>query len=297
MTVSAAFARFALPVAGLVVGAAAVAALLVAAERLALNNDGTAARALLARVAALDHAELSPGSALACLDAGAGEAVEDACEKAVFRSAQSAAAAVAYVSARLKLLREAAHLAKDGDGSVMAALVATRRAVALDRYGIAAHVLAEQDGCTARKCAAFALVEDASVLKANLRAQVYDQYVSRYTDAWNGAPANLPPVAQAPAPIAPSVSPVASLAGGQTGRLPPVKPGEKWDFPSASDIPPVSIMNKEPPPPKGAEASAQAPPARASAAPAAKPHEAAVKARKKPPLPPKPPLQVAPSGH
>ncbi|MEJ2374446.1 MAG: hypothetical protein P8Y71_03175 [Pseudolabrys sp.] len=173
-----------------------------------------------------------------------------------------------------------------------------------------AHVLSIRDGCTADKCPAFALVRDASVLKANLRAQVYDQYVSRYADAWNAAPAvaKAPAVAQAPA--ARKLSPVpsvASIAPGPNDHLPPVKPGEKWDFPSSASIPPVSIMGKEPPLPKAAkaakqraEASAEAPAARAephakpSAKPPAPPHEAAARARKKP-VPPKPPMQVTPS--
>ena len=59
-----------------------------------------------------------------------------------FASAQSTAAAVAYMDARLKLLSEAARLASRGDAGAMAALAASRRAVELDRYGIAAHVLA-----------------------------------------------------------------------------------------------------------------------------------------------------------
>ncbi len=259
-----ALARFALPVSGLVVGAALVAAVMLAAGRLAVGERYAAHRAVLARDGELDRAALAPGTALACLDAGAGDAVENGCEQAVFRSAQSTAVAVAYMDARLKLLSEAAALAANGDSSIMAALAASRRAIELDRYGVAAHVLATRDGCTAKKCPAFALVEDASVLKSNLRAQVYDQYVSRYAEKWNVA---------APAPQAPAVSqaspipPLASIARRTAGPLPaPIKPGEKWDFPSAASIPPVSIMGKEPPLPPGADASAQAPPEKRSKA-------------------------------
>jgi len=256
------FARMVLPLLGLVVFVVLVAALLVGLNRAAVSGRDAARRALLARDAALDRAVLSPGSALACLDAGAGETVENACEREVFRSPQSVAAAVAYMDARLTLLSEAARLAKRGDRGIMRALAATRRAVALDRFGIAAHVLATRDGCTADKCAAFALVDDADVLKTNLRAQVYDQYVSRHADSWNkkkAAPApKAPAVSQAPA--APSV---ARLTPAHSGKMPaPIKPGEKWDFPSSASIPPVSIMGKEPPLPPGAKASAQAPPAK-----------------------------------
>jgi hypothetical protein len=255
-----ALARFALGLSGLVVGAAAVAGVLVALDRLAAGDRHAERRALLARDAALNRATLRPGSALACLDAGAGEAVENACEKVVFGSAQSTAAAVAYMEARLKLLDEAAGLADRGEPGAMAALAASRRAIELDRFGIAAHVLATRDGCTPDRCDAFAWVVDAGALKANLRGQVFDQYVSRYAGRWNEvAPQpKAPAVSQAPA----AMPPVASIAPAANGPMPaPVKPGEKWDFPSAASIPAVSIMNKEPPLPSGAEASAQAPPA------------------------------------
>ena len=60
-----------------------------------------------------------------------------------------------------------------------ASFAARRRAIELDRFGIAAHVLAERDGCTAERCAAFAFLTDSGVLKANMKAQAFDQYVSR----------------------------------------------------------------------------------------------------------------------
>jgi hypothetical protein len=258
--------RIALPLAGLALGAFAVVAGL---DRLSQAEQAAGRRALLARETALDRIALAPGSALACLDAGAGDAVEDACEKKVFASAQSTAAAVAYMGARLSLLADA-HAAGDAG-----ALASTRRAVRLDRYGIAAHVLAVRDGCTAAKCPAFALVDDASVLKANLKAQVFDQYVSRYAAGWN-APA---PAAEKPPTVA-AAPPVARAApvDGMT-PLAAVKPGEHWDFPSAASIPAVSIMNQEPPLPQGANAQAQA----ASAAPVANP-----------PVPPPRPQTAAP---
>lgn len=222
-------------------------------------------RALLTRDAELSRIALEPGSALACLDGGAGDTVENVCETKVFASAQSTAAAVAYMDARLKLLADAA---AERDAGVLPLLASTRRAVALDRYGVAAHVLAIRDGCTAEKCDAFALVDDASALKANLKVEVYDQYVSRYVANWN-APEKPPEKAPAVSALPPP-APVASVVSGQT-TTPAVKPGEHWDFPSASSIPAVSIMGSEPPLPKGAEAQAQAKPAQADAIPPAKP--------------------------
>jgi hypothetical protein len=283
-----ALARFTLAMSGLVVGAAAVAGVMVALDRLAASDRLAERNALLARDAALNRTALVSGSALACLDAGAGEAVENACEKAVFGSAQSTAAAVAYMDARLKLVSEAARLADQGDAGVTAALAASRRAIELDHYGIAAHVLETRDGCTPDRCAAFAWVVDASALKANLRGQVFDQYVSRYADKWNevAPPPKAPAMSEAPA----AVPPVASIAPAPNGQMPaPIKPNEKWDFPSAASIPPVSIMNAEPPSPKGPETSAQAPEKQAP------PAQEASKAVPLPPAPPAPPPQAAPT--
>jgi hypothetical protein len=198
----------------------------------------------------------------------------------VFGSPQSAAAAVAYMDARLKLLADAAKVV---DPTVASTLASSRRAVTLDRFGVAAHVLAIRDGCTAEKCAAFALVDDTSALKANLSAQVYDQYVSRYVSEWNALPKAEKPPAMSALPE-PAPGPVAGIAfPGGVAPTPAVKPGEHWDFPSAASIPPVSIMSSEPPLPKGAEAQAQAQ-TQANGAPAKPASES-----KAPPLPKNPP--------
>ncbi len=240
--------RIVFSVAALALAGFAVFALI---DRSHVAEQAAERRALLMRDAELNRVALAPGSSLACLDGGAGEAVENACEKMVFGTAQSAAAATAYMDARLKLLAAA-----ERDAGTMTLFASTRRAVALDRFGVAAHVLSIRDGCTPEKCAAFALVEDPSALKSNLSAQVYDQYVSRYVAEWN-APAKPAEKAPAVSALPATPSPVASVNGQTT--TPAIKPGEHWDFPSAASIPAVSIMNSEPPLPKGAEAQAQAP--------------------------------------
>jgi hypothetical protein len=124
---SGSFARALIAVVGLAVIAAAGFALWRQAAQ-----DGAAeeARALLARNAQLNRSALAPGSALACLDAGAGEAVENACEQRIFASPESTASAVAYMDARLALLAAAAGVDRP---AVKSALAATRRAVGLDR--------------------------------------------------------------------------------------------------------------------------------------------------------------------
>jgi hypothetical protein len=250
--------RLLLPVVAIVLGALAVIAVL---DRLALDERAAERRALLARNAELNISAVAPGSVLACLDGGAGEAIENACETAVFANPQSAAAAVAYTAARLALLTDAAEFAQRGDNGLIEEFSAARRAVELDRYGIAAHVLATRDGCTADRCASFAPLRDTAALKGNLRVHAFDSYVARYAAAWNKSDAKSeamaekqPPVASAPEPPPAPHQPVSS----------------RYDFPSAASIPPVSIMNAEPLLPKEPAAGAAAAPATEGAAPTAK---------------------------
>src|SRR5262249_59678442 len=58
-------------------------------------------RALDTRAFELATRAFMPGSALGCLDAIAGETVEEACENALFASPDATAAAVSYVTAQL----------------------------------------------------------------------------------------------------------------------------------------------------------------------------------------------------
>jgi len=234
----------------LVVAIAGVAVFAIL-DRLTRSERASEERALLERNSQLSLAAAAPGSALSCLDSLAGEEIESACEKSVFENPQSVARAVGYISARLSLLTDAVGR---GNPDVLAALAATRRAIELDRFGIAAHVLAIRDGCTADKCAAFAILDDAATLKANFKAHAFDAYVARHASTWGkgeAVPENVPqasipgapPVASAPEPLSPS-HPLDS----------------RYDFPSSASIPPVSIMNaepKEPASPQGAHAASE----------------------------------------
>ena len=222
-------------------------------DRLATNERMAEQRDLRLRDSQLSVSALAPGSPLACLDGVAGEQVENACERAVFADAQSTARAVAYVTARLALLADVSAVAQRDDRDLLAVFANARRAIELDRYGIAAHVLAVRDGCTTERCAAFAMFQDTGALKANLKVRAFETYVARYASAWGksepgadkepqASVAPLPPVASAGEPSAPH--PVDS----------------RYDFPSAASIPPVSIMNAEPPPPKEQTGAASAQP-------------------------------------
>ncbi len=246
--------RLLLPLVVLAIAGVGVSAIL---DRLAQDERAAERRALTQRLAELSATALAPSSALACLDGAAGEAVENACERTVFAGPQATAGAVSYMAARLTLLADGLAFAQKSDPDFAAALGALRRAVELDRFGVAAHVLAVRDGCTAERCAAFAWLHDASVIKANLKAQVFDQYVSRYAAAWDKS-----------VPVAVKEAPAVPVAGANEQLAPAKAPvPDKYDFPSAASIPPVSIMNPEPPLPKEAKDAQAAQPPREAPAP------------------------------
>ena len=201
------------------------------------SSTATAERhALEQRAAELTVRTLAPGSPLACLDALAGESVEVACEKAIFASPASVAAATSYVAARLALLSDISTYTRRG-GAAIDASIPLQHALEIDRFGFLAHVLATRDSCTGENCKALALLRDPSHVRANLSEQTFNHYLERYLLVW--ANAAEPPVAEAPQAQA---APVAAQA-------PPPGPTHKpvnIDFPSAASIPAVSIMNPEP---------------------------------------------------
>lgn len=190
-------------------------------------------RGLDFRVQELTMRAAMPGSALACLDAVAGDTVEAACEKALFQTPEATAAAVTYVTVQLALLADlAAHAGRPG-ARVPVALGNLRRAIEADRFGLVAHVLAARDGCVPESCAAFALVGDSNRIAINLAERTYDLYVTRHSAAW-------PVSAKTPVAAVGAVSSVVPTAGVTAGR-------DGLFFPSAASIPPVNIMSAEPP--------------------------------------------------
>jgi hypothetical protein len=247
--------RLLFAVAAVAMAALAGVAVVAAIQHVAATDLAAERRAIVGRNTELTRAALAPGSALACLDGAAGETASDACEAAVFASPQAVAAAVAFESERLSILRAAFELSKQGDAQVMPALAGARRAVELDRYGLAAHVLSVRDGCTVAQCPGLSMFADTAALRANLKAQAFESYVARYAPQWSKPAApTAPPVAAAPnAGAAPAVAAAAPPEPPQD-TLGPARPVDrKWTFPSASSIPPVSIMNSEPKLPKSAE--------------------------------------------
>jgi len=222
--------------------------------------------------------------ALSCVDDMAGDTVLAACEKALFGSADTAAAAVSYAASQITRLT--------GFGDVAAAnknltpeLRTLRRAVERDRYGLMAYVLAARDQCTPSNCTAFRALTDSHQIAANMDERVYDGLIARYAPLWNAPPA--------------AAAPVAALSPS----MPTGKPTNA-DFPTAASTPPVSIMSPEPGQP-AAPASPRAPassPAANAPLPSARPAATAppaLTAAKKQAAPksarPQAPVQLAPA--
>lgn len=166
--------------------------------------------------------------ALSCLDGIAGESVESACEKALFASADSTAAAVSYAAAQITRLASFGNAAA-ADKIMSPDLNALRRTIERDRYGLAAQVLMARNGCTSTVCPFFQSLTNTTQITGNMNERLYDGLVGRYASSWNAPPS--------PAPAA--VPPVAALGPPQGKPL-------SGDFPSASSIPPVNIMTPEP---------------------------------------------------
>src|SRR4051794_61030 len=135
---------------GLVVVGALLAWTLL--DNLSERNRADERRALDQRALELSARAMAPGSVLACLDANLPDAVESACEKAVFASPESVAAASAFVAAEIALLADGADFANRKDAGYEATLASWRRPLEADRFGFVAQLLSIRDGCTAAKC-------------------------------------------------------------------------------------------------------------------------------------------------
>ena len=228
----------------------------------------------------------APLPQLSCIDELAGDAVLVACEKALFGSAESVAAAVAYAASQITLLTSLGDVATANKGAGSDLLV-LRRAVERDRYGLMAYVLTVRDRCTPSACRAFRSLSETRQIAANMEDRVYESLIMRYAASWNTPQA----------------------ATGMIAALPPSVPTGKptnAEFPTSASTPPVNIMIPEPPlgaAPKPSSAAvapgSPAAPRPAAAGPPPASPQAQAAAKKPPPAPKRPstaPVQLAPSG-
>jgi hypothetical protein len=254
-------------------------------DRLGEQDRSEYRRNIEARLSALTAQALLPNSNLACLDAGIGEVVQEACEKVLYSSPEQVSAALSFVGARLDILRDIAALPDPDEAAydkLRAPLVSSLQA---DRYGMVAQVLQGRDRCTPYKCYAFEFLSNRDRVVANMNERAYDALVTRHASAWSDKAATPALAAAAPPPAKePSQLPV--------------------NFPSAASIPPVSIMANEPgmpgqngvdAPPKSEAKQPPAPPRRPAQKAAAQPRQ---QARPQPPEPQQAqpfPVPVAPA--
>jgi hypothetical protein len=228
----------------------------------------------------------APLPQLSCIDELAGDAVLAACEKVLFGSAESVAAAVTYAASQITLLTSLGDVATANKGAG-SDLLALRRAVERDRYGLMAYVLTARDRCTPSACRAFRSLTEPRQIAANMEDRVYESLIMRYASSWNAPQAATGMIAALPASV------------------PTGKPTNA-EFPTSASTPPVNIMTPEPPlgaAPKPSSAAAApalpAAPRPAAAAPPPAPTQAAAK-KPPPPAPKRPsngaPVQLAPSG-
>ena len=179
-------------------------------------------RALDHRAAELVGRAIAPGSAIACLEATNSETVEGSCERAVFASAETVAAATAYMAARLSLLADAMSSRRGATRATSRrspACAAPSRPTAM---GSSSQVLATRDGCTTDACDAFSLVYDDKKLRANMKDRLFDITVARYAANWptrgrplaSGGPTSMAPAPSVAFPAAQSLPPVISAEPG-----------------------------------------------------------------------------------
>jgi hypothetical protein len=251
-----------------------------------IREQSAERRAVEARAAELTARAIAPGSALACLDAVATPAIENACEAALFATPEMVAAAIAYIDARLSLLAAGTAIAAR-DRSYAPAVERLRRTLEADPFGLVAHVLTTR-GCHTADCTDLKLLHDNARILANMKSRSFNAHVEARAAAWRG---EAPAVAStAPATtLSPGIRPSAAI----TDAAPALPPASKQDYPSAASIPPISIMSPEPATPTDGEprGEQQAEP-RAVAVP--RPAPARRQSPREPAVTAAPPLSVSP---
>ena len=224
--------------------------------------------------------------ALSCIDDLAGETVLTACEKVLFGSAESTAAALSYAASQITWLTAFGDVAA-ANANITPELQMVRRAVERDRYGLMAYVLAARDHCTPSDCAAFRAVTDRNQIVANMNERTYEGLIVRYAPSWN-----MPAVTPAPVVALPPSMPLGKPTNAE--------------FPTAASTPPISIMTPEPgqattptaPRPASSSPPSSSPPLTNAPLPSPRPTPALAAAKK--PAAPKPartaaPVQLAPA--
>ena len=193
---------------------------------------------------------MAAAPALSCIDDLAGETVLTACEKTLFGSAESTAAAISYAASQITRLTSLGDVVTV-NRNLTPEVEALRRSVERDRYGLMAYVLVARDHCTPQACPAFKSLGNSRQLMTNMDDRVYEGLVIRHSASW-GVPPAMPAMSGMPSGA------LAALPPPVGGPAPTGKPTTMIDFPSASSTTPVNIMTPEPGAPGARPAAASA---------------------------------------
>jgi hypothetical protein len=125
------------------------------------------------------------------------------------------AAAVAIVTQRLAFLADAVPFAKERDPRYLDNIAPLRKAMAGDPYGLVGFVLSVEHGCSADACARFALFDDTSRVKENMRGRRLEAHLAKYSAAWRNP--SVQPADAAPASAASASAPLVTISGEAGG--------------------------------------------------------------------------------
>jgi hypothetical protein len=203
-------------------------------------------RTLEERAAVLLKKAVEPDSVFACIDGSPVPAMQEACEQNLFAEPERVAAAVAIVTQRLALLADAVPFAKERDPGYFDNIAPLRKAMAADPYGLVGFVLSVEHGCSADACTRFALFDDTSRVKENMRGRRLEAHLAKYSAAWRGA--SVQPAEAAPASAASTSAPLVTISGEADGRE-----VEKKDAAAAAPASPADVT------PSGAAAALEIP--------------------------------------
>ncbi|UJX45520.1 hypothetical protein [Xanthobacter sp. YC-JY1] len=269
---------------GLSVGSAMVKQIIQAASI-------SEARALEARASGLDAAAAQT-AALGCI--GADPSLTGVCEAVLFERPDTVASARSMVRARMALVEDAFEFVRRRKADYLTErIIAWRRPLEQDPYGLVASALVDFSGCTVSYCPQAAIFGDPTHIIANMNEGRYASLIAKYTPVWErnarnrgmtGGPpprtgpfgmlltqpdpahAAQPGAPGAPAVAAPAAAPAAEdpdvIAAPPTAPLPPARPART---PAAQATPPANPTPRpaapRPRPPAQPAAPADAEPA------------------------------------
>ncbi len=241
------------------------------------------ARALEARASALDAAAAQ--SALGCL--GADPSLIQVCEAVLFERPDTVASARSMVRARMALVEDAFEFVRRRKADYLTErIIAWRRPLEQDPYGLVASALVDFTGCTASYCPQAAIFGDPTHIIANMNEGRYASLITKYSPVWERNARNRGMTGGPPPRTGPfgmllqsdpnhATQPGASAATGPSAGLPSAAPSaeepEVIAPPPSAPLPPARPPVRTP----AAQATPPANPAPRPAAPRPRPQPAA----------------------